>query len=97
MSNKEHSRGPQHGLILPRSRCFNTGYLKRFGGSFAAADIPSIIETHAKNLRKDQQMEFVSLSFATKIPLLSFLDDCFLIYATVNTVRSCSNDSQEST
>lgn len=42
-------------------------------------------------------MEFVSLSFATKIPLLSFLDDCFLIYATVNTVRSCSNDSQEST
>lgn len=93
MSNKEPSRGPQHGLILPRSRCFNTGYLKRFGSSFAAADIPNIIETHVKNLRKGQQKEFVFLSSATKILLRSFLNYCFLIYATVRTVGSCSNDS----
>lgn len=94
MSNKEHSREPQHGLILPRSRCFNTGYFKRFGSSFAAAGVPSTAETHTKILRKGQQKEFAFISFATKILFLSFLDDdCFLVSATVSTVGSCSNDS----
>lgn len=52
MSEKEHSRGPQRGLILPRSRCFNTGYLKRFKNSFAAADTPSKIETHREKIEE---------------------------------------------
>lgn len=93
MSNKEHSREPQHGLIHPRNRCFNTGYLKRFGSCFAAA-VPSTTETHTIKLRKGQQKEFAFLSFATKILFLSFSDDdCFLVSATVSTVGSCFNDS----